>query len=103
MNLIVALRVLKCTLESGTGSKLRGGLVSSAGWILDCGRPQAGHRELAELFAAFERAGPEGRAFAHLRQMPGLLEAVGEFYAEAAWQRCLVHFYRTTQNQMRAF
>ena len=24
----------------------------------------------------------------------GLLEAVGEFYPEAAWQRCAVHFYR---------
>jgi putative transposase len=24
----------------------------------------------------------------------GLLEALGEFYPEAAWQRCVVHFYR---------
>lgn len=24
----------------------------------------------------------------------GLLEAVGEFYPEAGWQRCVVHFYR---------
>lgn len=24
----------------------------------------------------------------------GLVEAVGEFYPEAAWQRCVVHFYR---------
>jgi len=24
----------------------------------------------------------------------GLLEALGEFYPEAAWQRCMVHFYR---------
>ena len=23
----------------------------------------------------------------------GLLEALGEFYPEAAWQRCMVHFY----------
>ena len=24
----------------------------------------------------------------------GLLEAVGEFYPEAQWQRCMVHWYR---------
>jgi len=24
----------------------------------------------------------------------GLLAALGEFYPEAAWQRCAVHFYR---------
>jgi putative transposase len=24
----------------------------------------------------------------------GLVEALGEFYPEAAWQRCVVHFYR---------
>ena len=24
----------------------------------------------------------------------GLVEAIGEFYPEAAWQRCVVHFYR---------
>jgi len=28
----------------------------------------------------------------------GLLEAVGEFYPEAAWQRCLVHWYRNVMS-----
>jgi len=26
---------------------------------------------------------------------PGLVESLGEFYPEAMWQRCTVHFYRT--------
>jgi transposase-like protein len=28
----------------------------------------------------------------------GLLEAVGEFYPEAAWQRCMVHWYRNVMS-----
>ena len=28
----------------------------------------------------------------------GLVEAVGEFYPEATWQRCLVHWYRNVMS-----
>ena len=28
----------------------------------------------------------------------GLLEALGEFYPEAAWQRCMVHWYRNVMS-----
>jgi len=24
----------------------------------------------------------------------GLIESLGDFYPEASWQRCIVHFYR---------
>ena len=28
----------------------------------------------------------------------GLIEALGEFYAESAWQRCMVHWYRNVMS-----
>jgi putative transposase len=43
---------------------------------------------------ASERARAEGRAAVRLRQVLGLVESLGEFYPEALWQRCAVHFYR---------
>jgi transposase-like protein len=32
----------------------------------------------------------------------GLVEALGEFYPEAAWQRCVVHFYRNVMRVVPA-
>ena len=31
----------------------------------------------------------------------GLVEAVGEFYPEARWQRCVVHWYRNIFSEFR--
>lgn len=39
--------------------------------------------------------GPEGRRVHRLACL-GLIESVAEFYPEAQWQRCIVHWYRDT-------
>ena len=35
------------------------------------------------------------------RQVPGLVETLVEFYPEAQWQRCVVHFYRNVWTAKR--
>ena len=57
-----------------------------------------GAKEDKESWAAFLRY-LKGRGLNGVRMFVsdkclGLLEALGEFYPEAAWQRCVVHFYR---------
>ncbi len=57
-----------------------------------------GAREDAESWRQFLR-GLRSRGLATIRLLVsdkslGLLEALGEFYPEAQWQRCVVHFYR---------
>ncbi len=57
-----------------------------------------GAREDAESWRQFLR-GLRSRGLATIRLLVsdkslGLLEALGEFYSEAQWQRCVVHFYR---------
>lgn len=57
-----------------------------------------GAREDAESWRQFLR-GLRSRGLATIRLLVsdkslGLLEALGEFYPEAQWQRCIVHFYR---------
>ena len=38
--------------------------------------------------------GPTGRPADHLGRLLGLSESAAEFFPEAAWQRCIVHWYR---------
>jgi transposase-like protein len=57
-----------------------------------------GAKEDAESWRGFLRY-LKGRGLAGVRlvisdKCLGLVEALGEFYPEAAWQRCVVHFYR---------
>ena len=57
-----------------------------------------GAKEDKESWAAFLR-GLKGRGLSGVRlfisdKCLGLVEALGEFYPEVAWQRCVVHFYR---------
>jgi putative transposase len=57
-----------------------------------------GAKEDAESWRAFLRY-LKGRGLKGVRlvisdKCLGLVEALGEFYPEAAWQRCVVHFYR---------
>ncbi|NHZ48028.1 IS256 family transposase [Nitratidesulfovibrio liaohensis] len=57
-----------------------------------------GAREDAESWRQFLR-GLRSRGLTTIRLLVsdkslGLLEALGEFYPEAQWQRCIVHFYR---------
>src|SRR5262245_27514662 len=57
-----------------------------------------GAKEDKESWAAFLRH-REGRGLKGVRlfvsaKCLGLVEALGDFYPKAAWQRCVVHFYR---------
>jgi putative transposase len=57
-----------------------------------------GAKEDAESWRAFLRQlkerGLRGVRLVISDKCLGLVEALGEFYPEAAWQRCVVHFYR---------
>jgi putative transposase len=57
-----------------------------------------GAKEDKESWAAFLRwlkgRGLKGVRLVVSDKCLGLVEALGEFYPEAAWQRCVVHFYR---------
>ncbi len=46
------------------------------------------------LFAGSDRGGERAATFFALIGSVGLIENLAEFYPEARWQRCVVHFYR---------
>jgi putative transposase len=71
-----------------------------------------GHREILGVVEGLKEDAESWRTF--LRQLKqrglagvrlfvsdkslGLIEALGEFYPEAAWQRCMVHWYRNVMS-----
>jgi transposase-like protein len=85
-----------------------GGEVKNVAVLVAIGVDREGHREVlgvaegakedAEGWRGFLRH-LKGRGLRGVRLIVsdkclGLVEALGEFYPEAAWQRCVVHFYR---------
>ena len=85
-----------------------GGEVKNVAVLIAIGVDQEGFREVLGVSEGAKEDAESWRSF--LRQLKerglkevelfisdkclGLLEALGEFYPEAAWQRCVVHFYR---------
>lgn len=85
-----------------------GGEVKNLAVLVAIGVDEEGYREVlgvaegakedAESWRSFLR-GLKARGLSGVRlvisdKCLGLVEALGEFYPEAAWQRCVVHFYR---------
>jgi transposase-like protein len=85
-----------------------GGEVRTVAVLVAIGVSREGHREILGVMEGGKEDAASWRAFLrHLKQRGlagvrlvtsdkclGLLEALGEFYPEAQWQRCIVHFYR---------
>jgi putative transposase len=85
-----------------------GGEVKNVAVLVAIGVAADGHRDIlgvvegmkedAESWRGFLRhlkaRGLEGVRLVISDKCLGLVEALGEFYPEAAWQRCIVHFYR---------
>ena len=85
-----------------------GGEVRNIAVLLAIGVNQEGHREVLGVCEGAKEDAESWRQFLrHLKQRGlqgvqlfisdkclGLLEALGESYPEARWQRCVVHFYR---------
>jgi transposase-like protein len=57
-------------------------------------RGREGRSRLARLPALPEGSGPSGARLIISDKCLGLVEAATEFYPEARWQRCVVHWYR---------
>jgi transposase-like protein len=85
-----------------------GGEVKNIAVLIAIGVDAEGFREVLGVAEGTKEDAESWRSFLrHLKQRGlsgvrlfvsdkclGLLEALGEFYPEAAWQRCVVHFYR---------
>jgi len=85
-----------------------GGKVEKVAVLIAVGVDEEGYREVLGLALGGREDGDSWRAFLrHLKSRGlkgvrlivsdkclGLVEALGEFYPEADWQRCAVHFYR---------
>jgi transposase-like protein len=85
-----------------------GGEVRNVAVLVAVGVDQSGYREVLgvaegakedkESWVAFLRylkeRGLKGVKLFITDKCLGLIEALGEFYPEASWQRCMVHFYR---------
>ena len=85
-----------------------GGEVKNVSVLIAIGVAQSGYREILGVSEGAKEDGPSWTAFMHeLKQRGlngvqlfvsdkclGLVENLTEFYPEASWQRCVVHFYR---------
>ncbi len=85
-----------------------GGEVKNVAVLVAIGVRADGYREILGVVEGVKEDTESWRGFLrHLKQRGlsgvrlftsdkslGLVEALGEFYPEAAWQRCVVHFYR---------
>lgn len=85
-----------------------GGEVKNVAILVAVGVNSAGHREILGVMEGTKEDAQSWRAFLrHLKgrglrgvrlvtsdKCLGLVETLGEFFPEAAWQRCTVHFYR---------
>ncbi len=85
-----------------------GGEVKNVSVLVAIGVAQSGYREILGVSEGAKEDGPSWTAF--LRELKqrglkgvqlfvsdkclGLVENLAEFYPEARWQRCVVHFYR---------
>lgn len=85
-----------------------GGEVKNVSVLIAIGVAQSGYREILGVSEGAKEDGPSWTAF--LRELKqrglkgvelfvsdkclGLVENLAEFYPEAKWQRCVVHFYR---------
>jgi transposase-like protein len=85
-----------------------GGEVKNVSVLIAIGVAQTGYREILGVSEGAKEDGPSWTAF--LRELKqrglkgvqlfvsdkclGLVENLAEFYPEAKWQRCVVHFYR---------
>jgi transposase-like protein len=85
-----------------------GGEVKNVSVLVAIGVAQSGYREILGVSEGAKEDGPSWTAF--LRELKqrglkgvqlfvsdkclGLVENLAEFYQEASWQRCVVHFYR---------
>lgn len=85
-----------------------GGEVKNVSVLVAIGVAQSGYREILGVSEGAKEDGPSWTAF--LRELKqrglkgvelfvsdkclGLVENLAEFYPEAKWQRCMVHFYR---------
>ena len=89
-----------------------GGEVRNVAVLVAIGVRADGHREILGVVEGLKEDTESWRNFLrHLKQRGlsgvrlfvsdkslGLLEALGEFYPEAAWQRCMVHWYRNVMS-----
>ena len=89
-----------------------GGEVKNVAVLVAIGVRADGHREILGVAEGTKEDAESWRNFLrHLKQRGlrgvrlftsdkslGLLEALGEFYPEAAWQRCMVHWYRNVMS-----
>ncbi|WP_050769451.1 IS256 family transposase [Blastopirellula marina] len=85
-----------------------GGEVKNIAVLVAVGVRSDGHREILSVAEGTKEDSESWRTFLrHLKERGlqgvrlitsdkclGLVEAFGEFFPEAAWQRCIVHFYR---------
>src|SRR5690606_8116713 len=85
-----------------------GGEVKKVAVLIAIGVDQDGYRQVLGVAEGMKEGVESGRGFVrHLKgrgmrgggplvsdKCLGLVEALGEFYPDAAWQRCVVHFYR---------
>ncbi len=89
-----------------------GGEVKNVAVLVAVGVREDGYREILGVVEGLKEDTESWRNFLrHLKQRGlqgvrlfvsdkslGLLEALGEFYPEAAWQRCMVHWYRNVMS-----
>jgi transposase-like protein len=89
-----------------------GGEVKNVAVLVAIGVREDGHREILGVVEGIKEDAESWRSFLrHLKQRGlqdvrlfisdkslGLIEALGEFYPEAAWQRCIVHWYRNVMS-----
>lgn len=91
-----------------------GGEVRDVAVLVAIGVNQEGHREILGVMEGAKEDGPSWRQFLrHLKQRGlkdvrlivsdkclGLLESLADFYPEARWQRCAVHWYRNVLSEV---
>jgi transposase-like protein len=89
-----------------------GGEVKNVAVLVAIGVREDGYREILGVAEGVKEDTESWRSFLrHLKQRGlsgvrlvssdkclGLVEAVGEFYPEASWQRCMVHWYRNVMS-----
>ena len=65
---------------------------------------QEGHKEdksgWSEFLAYLKNRGLKGVQLVISDACIGLYESIGDYYPEAAWQRCMVHFHRNVANRV---
>lgn len=85
-----------------------GGEVKNVAVLIAIGVDQEGYRQVLGVAEGMKEDAESWRSFLrHLKERGlsgvelfvtdkclGLVEALGEFYPDSAWQRCVVHFYR---------